>query len=189
MNSTVYINGHQLGTRPYGYSTFEYDLTPYINRKGDNVIAVKVDNSDQPNSRWYSGCGIYRHVWLTKTMKKAYIPQWGQYVSTTPQGDVRVKTDFAASGAVRSNQTVLIYRCNALIRAAPHNVQIIRIGRNHRRAQHQRFAGLQFRLQHGHLHVGDLLHVQRSHFHHILDGHILAGHAADAVDFHMPALI
>lgn len=98
MNSTVYINGHPLGTRPYGYSTFEYDLTPYINRKGDNVIAVKVDNSDQPNSRWYSGCGIYRHVWLTKTMKKAYIPQWGQYVSTTPQGDVRVKTDFAASG-------------------------------------------------------------------------------------------
>ena len=98
MNSTVYINSHQLGTRPYGYSTFEYDLTPYINRKGDNVIAVKVDNSDQPNSRWYSGCGIYRHVWLTKTMKKAYIPQWGQYVSTTPQGDVRVKTDFAASG-------------------------------------------------------------------------------------------
>ena len=69
MNSSVYINGHKLGTRPYGYSTFEYDLTPYINRKGDNVIAVKVDNSDQPNSRWYSGCGIYRHVWLTKAQK------------------------------------------------------------------------------------------------------------------------
>ena len=99
MNSTVYINGHKLGTRPYGYSTFEYDLTPYINRKGDNVIAVRVDNSDQPNSRWYSGCGIYRHVWLTKTMKKAYIPQWGQYVSTTPQGDVKVKVDFLAQGS------------------------------------------------------------------------------------------
>ena len=99
MNSTVYINGHKLGTRPYGYSTFEYDLTPYINRKGDNVIAVKVDNSDQPNSRWYSGCGIYRHVWLTKTLKKAYIPQWGQYVATTPKGDVRVKVDFHASGS------------------------------------------------------------------------------------------
>ena len=98
MNSTVYINGHKLGTRPYGYSTFEYDLTPYINKKGDNVIAVKVDNSDQPNSRWYSGCGIYRHVWLTKTMKTAYIPQWGQYVATSSQGDVRVKVDFAASG-------------------------------------------------------------------------------------------
>lgn len=99
MNSTVYINGHRLGTRPYGYSTFEYDLTPYIYKKGDNVIAVKVDNSDQPNSRWYSGCGIYRHVWLTKTLKEAYIPQWGQYVATTPKGDVRVKVDFHASGS------------------------------------------------------------------------------------------
>ena len=99
MNSTVYVNGHKLGTRPYGYSTFEYDLTPYIYKKGDNVIAVKVDNSDQPNSRWYSGCGIYRHVWLTKTLKKAYIPQWGQYVATTPKGDVRVKVDFHAEGS------------------------------------------------------------------------------------------
>ena len=99
MNSTVYINGHKLGTRPYGYSTFEYDLTPYIYKKGDNVIAVKVDNSDQPNSRWYSGCGIYRHVWFSKTLKKAYIPQWGQYVATTPKGDVKVKVDFHASGS------------------------------------------------------------------------------------------
>ena len=97
MNSTVYINGHRLGTRPYGYSTFEYDLTPYIYKKGDNVIAVKVDNSDQPNSRWYSGCGIYRHVWFTKTLKKAYIPQWGQYVSTTPKGNVRIKVDYLAA--------------------------------------------------------------------------------------------
>ena len=99
MNSTVYINGHKLGTRPYGYSTFEYDLTPYIYKKGDNVIAVKVDNSDQPNSRWYSGCGIYRHVWFTKTLKKAYIPQWGQYVATMPKGDVKVKVDFQAEGS------------------------------------------------------------------------------------------
>lgn len=58
-----------------------------------------MDNSDQPNSRWYSGCGIYRHVWLTKILKKAYIPQWGQYVATTPKGDVRVKVDFHASGS------------------------------------------------------------------------------------------
>ena len=93
MNSTVYLNGHKLGTRPYGYSTFEYDLTPYLNKKGDNVIAVKVDNSDQPNSRWYSGCGIYRHVWLGKMLKDAYIPQWGQYVATTPEGEVRVKVE------------------------------------------------------------------------------------------------
>ena len=66
MNSTVYVNGKKVGFRPYGYSSFEYDITPYV-RQGDNVVAVKVDNSDQPNSRWYSGCGIYRHVWLTTT--------------------------------------------------------------------------------------------------------------------------
>ncbi len=64
MNSTVTLNGHELGTRPYGYIWFEYDLTPYLNRTGRNVLEVKVDNSRQPNSRWYSGSGIYRHVWL-----------------------------------------------------------------------------------------------------------------------------
>ena len=99
MNSTVYINGHKLGTRPYGYSSFEYDLTPYINKKGDNVIAVKVDNSDQPNSRWYSGCGIYRHVWLTQTYRDVFIPQWGQYVSTQPDGTVRVQVEHEAHHA------------------------------------------------------------------------------------------
>ena len=97
MNSTVYINGHKLGTRPYGYSSFEYDLTPYINREGDNVIAVKVDNSDQPNSRWYSGCGIYRHVWIYKS-RNIHIAQWGQYVSTTPDGTVKVKIDWVNEG-------------------------------------------------------------------------------------------
>ena len=67
MNSTVYINGQLLGTRPYGYSTFEYDLTPYLNTGSTpNIIAVKVNNN-QPNSRWYSGSGIYRNVWLPVT--------------------------------------------------------------------------------------------------------------------------
>ena len=65
MNATVYINGHRLGTRPYGYASFSYDLTPWLH-KGRNVIAVRVDNAEQPNSRWYSGCGIYRNVWLRK---------------------------------------------------------------------------------------------------------------------------
>ncbi|MFO7656431.1 MAG: glycoside hydrolase family 2 TIM barrel-domain containing protein [Bacteroidales bacterium] len=67
-NSEVYINGILLGKRPNGYITFQYDLTPYL-RFGDekNLIAVRVDNSDQPNSRWYSGSGIYRNVWLEKT--------------------------------------------------------------------------------------------------------------------------
>ena len=79
MNSTVYVNGQKVGFRPYGYSSFEYDITPYV-KVGDNVVAVKVDNSDQPNSRWYSGCGIYRHVWLTTTAD-THIGHWGVYAN------------------------------------------------------------------------------------------------------------
>ena len=86
-NSTVWINGHQLGNRPFGYSTFQYDLTPYL-MEGENVIAVKVDNSLQPNSRWYSGSGIYRHVWLTTT-SPVHVSQWGTYV-TTPKVSEKV---------------------------------------------------------------------------------------------------
>ena len=83
-NSEVWINGHYLGKRPYGYSTFEYELTPHlIYGAKPNVIAVKVDNSKQPNSRWYSGSGIYRNVWLT-TLDPVHVEHWGTYV-TTPE--------------------------------------------------------------------------------------------------------
>lgn len=80
--SDVWINGHHLGFRPNGYISFRYELTPYLNFGGSNVIAVKVDNSVQPNSRWYSGSGIYRHVWLVTTNKTA-IDHWGTYVTTS----------------------------------------------------------------------------------------------------------
>lgn len=79
-NSEVWINGHLLGKRPYGYIAFRYELTKYLKR-GENVIAVRVDNSAQPDSRWYSGSGIYRNVWLTATGKVA-IDHWGTFVST-----------------------------------------------------------------------------------------------------------
>ena len=79
-NSTVYLNGHALGTRPYGYATFQYDLTPWL-QKGANVLAVKVDNSKQPDSRWYTGAGIYRHVWMVTT-SDLHVAQWGTYVTT-----------------------------------------------------------------------------------------------------------
>ena len=82
MNSTVYVNGQEVGFRPYGYSSFEYDITPYV-KEGDNVVAVRVNNSDQPNSRWYSGCGIYRHVWLTKTAP-IHVKHWGVRVTPSP---------------------------------------------------------------------------------------------------------
>ena len=82
MNSDVWINGHFLGNRPYGYSSFRYEMTPYLNYGNKpNVIAVRVDNSNQPNSRWYSGSGIYRNVWLV-TVDKIHVNHWGTFVST-----------------------------------------------------------------------------------------------------------
>ena len=90
MNAKVFVNGKLVGHRPYGYSSVEYDITPYINKDADNVVAVRVDNSDQPNSRWYNGCGIYRHVWLTTT-SALHVAHWGVYVNTTPKGEVTVE--------------------------------------------------------------------------------------------------
>ena len=96
MNSTVWINGHELGTRPYGYSSFSYDLTPFIKFGKENQLLVKVDNEEQPNSRWYSGCGIYRNVWL-RVLNPTHVALWGTYV-TTPQisedsAEVKIVTD------------------------------------------------------------------------------------------------
>ncbi|HTL08825.1 MAG TPA: beta-galactosidase GalB [Chitinophagaceae bacterium] len=81
-NSEVFINGHSLGVRPNGFISFRYDLTPYLKyNQQKNVIAVKVDNSQQPNARWYSGSGIYRNVWLV-TVNKVFVDHWGTQVST-----------------------------------------------------------------------------------------------------------
>ena len=88
-NSEVWINGTSVGTRPYGYSSFRYELTPYIRYGENNVIAVKVDNSKQPNSRWYSGSGIFRNVWLS-ILNPVHVNHWGTYV-TTPE----INTDSA----------------------------------------------------------------------------------------------
>jgi len=90
MNSEVFINGNSLGIHPYGYSSFVYDLTPYLNIGKENVIAVRVDNSKQKNCRWYSGSGIYRHVWLLVT-EPLHIDHWGVAI-TTPQASVQKAT-------------------------------------------------------------------------------------------------
>lgn len=82
-NSEVWINGIYSGKRPYGYSSFSYELTKYIKpAPAKNVIAVKVDNSQQPNSRWYSGSGIYRNVRLVATGKIS-IEKWGTFITTS----------------------------------------------------------------------------------------------------------
>ncbi|MGO9229225.1 MAG: glycoside hydrolase family 2 TIM barrel-domain containing protein, partial [Bryobacteraceae bacterium] len=94
-NGEVWINGQYLGKRPYGYIGFHYDLTPHLNIGGENVIAVKVDNSHQPNCRWYSGSGIYRHTWLVDT-KPIHFARWGTFVTTPEVSEasaiVQVKT-------------------------------------------------------------------------------------------------
>lgn len=107
MNSSVYLNGHLLGTRPYGYIGFRYDLTPYLNRHGENVLAVCVDNGKQPNSRWYSGCGIYRHVYLVKT-SDVHVALWGIHVDTkvlksVASVDVEVTLENHRAGSVSLN--------------------------------------------------------------------------------------
>ncbi|RRN77002.1 glycoside hydrolase family 2 protein, partial [Pseudoxanthomonas sp. SGD-10] len=86
-NSEVWINGHYLGKRPNGYIAFSYELTPYIKFGGENVVAVKVDNAKQPNSRWYSGSGIYRDVKLL-SVNPIHVRQWGTFV-TTPKVTVK----------------------------------------------------------------------------------------------------
>jgi beta-galactosidase len=81
-NGEVWINGHYLGKRPYGYISFRYDLTHFLKLDGkENQIAVRVDNSSQPNSRWYTGSGIYRNVWLVAT-SAVHVDHWGTFIST-----------------------------------------------------------------------------------------------------------
>ncbi len=95
MNSEVFINGKSLGVHPYGYTSFYYDLTPYLNYSEENIIAVRVDNAQQINCRWYSGSGIYRHVWLLVT-DPIHIGNWGVSITTSEispeKATVQVKT-------------------------------------------------------------------------------------------------
>jgi beta-galactosidase len=90
--SDVYINGHHLGFRPYGFCYLEYDLTPYIIYGGENVIAVRANNLDgkDQHARWYTGGGIYRHAWIL-TSNPLHVQTYGTYI-TTPQVSVERST-------------------------------------------------------------------------------------------------
>ncbi|NLM74902.1 MAG: DUF4982 domain-containing protein [Clostridiaceae bacterium] len=81
MDSSVYLNGKLIGGCGYGYTSFSVDMTEHL-QEGDNVIAVRVNNSLQPNSRWYSGSGIYRNVWLD-IYEKVHFEQWGVFCFTS----------------------------------------------------------------------------------------------------------
>ncbi len=137
--SKVWINGHLLGERPFGYISFRYELTPWLNYgEKTNVIAVRVDNSEQPNSRWYSGSGIYRNVRMVTT-HKIHIDHWGTFI-TTPNVttddaevniDIRVANASALSGDVQVKTLIYspegkkIRTVTADLNIPPHKVKTI----------------------------------------------------------------
>lgn len=104
--SEVWINDHYLGRRPSGYISFRYNITPFVHVGAKNTIAVKVDNSKQPNSRWYSGSGIYRNVHLVTTNKVA-VAHWGTYVTasqiSSKEATVTIETKVGNASGVSQN--------------------------------------------------------------------------------------
>lgn len=119
MNAEVFVNGKSVGVQPYGYTSFEYDLTPYLKFGQQSTIAVKVDNSHQKNCRWYSGSGIYRNVWL-KVKNPIHIKQWGVAISTpkvtnekaTVQVKTMVKNDTETLQTMTFSTTISIKKVN-----------------------------------------------------------------------------
>jgi beta-galactosidase len=108
-DATVYLNGHKLGTHAYGYTAFSFDLTQALDFAGPNLLAVRVDNSAQPNSRWYSGSGIYRHVRVVVT-NPVHVAHWGVFV-TTPEATatsakVAIRTRVANQSAEQAGVTL-----------------------------------------------------------------------------------
>ena len=112
--ATVYLNGQKLGVHPYAYTSFRFDITSRLNLAAKNVLAVRVDNSLQPNSRWYSGSGIYRHVRVVVT-EPIHVAPWGVFVSTpnasTSSARVVIKTQLENESSEAGKvivQTVLV---------------------------------------------------------------------------------
>ena len=107
--SEVFINGHSLGKRPNGYISFSYDATPYINFGGDNTIAVRVDHSQSADSRWYTGSGIYRDVYVVYA-NPVHINQWGVYTYPEVKGNagtLNVEVEVENGLAKKAGVTVL----------------------------------------------------------------------------------
>lgn len=106
--SDVYINGHHLGFRPYGFCSIEYELTPYLKFNEENVIAVRVDRSGD-GARWYTGSGIYRHAWL-QAVDPVHIATYGTYITTpfvsNEKADIKIVTTLVNSGDQEKTLTI-----------------------------------------------------------------------------------
>jgi beta-galactosidase len=113
MDSDVYLNGRKLGNHPYGFTSFSYDLTPQAKFGADkNVLAVRL-NIMQPCCRWYSGGGLYRHVWLIGT-QPVHVAQWGTYITTPKAGatgaevDAKTEIENADTAATAATLTTIL---------------------------------------------------------------------------------
>ena len=108
-HSEVYLNGHLLGSRPSGFASFLYDLTPHLNAGGKNVLAVRVDHSQEADSRWYTGSGINRNVWLI-TAPEVHLAQWGTAYRLTrinaKKAEVEVDVETTDDRATQSPMTL-----------------------------------------------------------------------------------
>src|SRR5208283_4717704 len=118
--SEVWINGQYLGKRPFGFIGFSYDMSPHLKYGGDNVIAVKADNSKQPNCRWYQGSGIYRHTWLVVT-NDVHVAQWGTFV-TTPEVGMDTSVVQVKTRVQNETKTATDCRVNSIIMDRDGNV-------------------------------------------------------------------
>jgi len=109
-NSDVWINGQHLGNRPYGYSSFSYELTGKLTfgEGKPNIIAVRVDNSRQPASRWYAGAGIYRHVRLI-SLNPVHIGHWGVFVTTPKINNTQATVSVEATVSNQSEKAANLY--------------------------------------------------------------------------------
>src|SRR5262249_46215470 len=115
--SEVWLNGRFVGGWPFGYTSFQLDLTPYVKPGAENVLAIGLDNPSS-SSRWYPGDGIYRHVWLTKTAP-VHVAHWGTYLTTPDVSDesatvtLNVSVDNDSKNDVPTSVATQIYELDA----------------------------------------------------------------------------
>ncbi|HYJ46531.1 MAG TPA: beta galactosidase jelly roll domain-containing protein, partial [Pyrinomonadaceae bacterium] len=127
MNAEVWLNGQLMGSHPYGYTSFWFDLTDKVKFGGANVLAVKVKNEGE-NSRWYSGSGIYRHVWL-KTFQPTHLAQWGTNITTPEVSESSAKVKVGTKVLNESDHPVQATLLTRVIN--PAGVEVARVEASH----------------------------------------------------------
>ena len=125
----VLVNGQKAGQHAYGYTPFTVDVTPYLYQdKRDNEVVVRVNNAEQPNCRWYSGSGIYRHVWL-QTMNALHIAENGVFVTTseiaTDRAMVRVDVTVANESDRDRNASVVVGSGMLMVAVPAHQTKTV----------------------------------------------------------------